>query len=156
MDSPQILSIQILILSWPWALLGSTSRIILAISLLLNDIDETILSILFKNVEGSLLELFIKDHCSAKKEFNFSAFSLKSVTHLFWCCEGGIQGIFYYLKPSSELTNRISSWSLDQPTFLISGSSIFLLLSIIESWSFRRHLAFSNIFGSLFLLTYFL
>ena len=47
--------------------------------------DEINLYVLFKNVEGSLLELFIKEHCSTKKELNISAFSLKSVTYLFWC-----------------------------------------------------------------------
>ena len=124
MDSPQILSVRILIISWPSALLVSRSRIILSISLLLNNIDDINLSVLFKNVEGSLLELFIKEHCSAKKELKVSAFSLRSVTYLFWCFKGGIQGIFYYPKTSSRLTNRISCWSLDQTTFLISGSSI--------------------------------
>ena len=70
------------------------------------------------------MELFIKEHCSAKKELNISAFSLKSVTYLFWCFKGGIQGIFLLFKISSKLTNRISCWSLNQPTFLISGGSI--------------------------------
>ena len=49
MDSPQILSKQILIISWPWASLGSSSQIMPAKSLLLNDIDEINLSVLFKN-----------------------------------------------------------------------------------------------------------
>ena len=124
MDSPQILNIPILIISWPWALVRSRSRIILEISLLLNDIDETNLSVLFKNLEGSVLESFIKGHCSAKKELNISALSLKSVTYLFWCFKGGIQGIFLLFKISSKLTNRTSCWSLNRPTFLISGSSI--------------------------------
>ena len=124
MDSLQILSIRILIMSWPWALLKSRSWIILAISLLLNDTDEVNLSALFKNVEQSLLQLFIKEHCSAKKELKISAFLLKSVAYLFWCFKGGIPGTFYYSKTSSKLTNRISCWSLDQPMFLISESSI--------------------------------
>ena len=34
------------------------------------------------------------------------------------------RNFFYYSKPCSNLTKRISCWSLDQPTFLISGSSI--------------------------------
>ena len=83
MDSPQILTIQILIIWWSWALLGSMPQIILAVSLLLNDIDEINLSVLFENIKGSWLELFIREHCSAKKELNISAFSLKSVTYLF-------------------------------------------------------------------------
>ena len=74
------------------------SQIILAISLLLNDIDEINLSVLFKNVEGCLLELFIKDHCSEKKMLDICAFSLKSVTYLFWCLKDGIQGIFLLFK----------------------------------------------------------
>ena len=48
-------------------ILGSGSRIILVISLLLNHIDEINFSVLFNNVERSLLELFIKEHCSVKK-----------------------------------------------------------------------------------------
>ena len=91
MDSPQTLSIQILIilcLSYHAYHTYHTMSLIrvrisniedLAISLLLNDIDEINLSVLFKNVEGSLLGLFIEENCSAKKELNISAFSLKSV-----------------------------------------------------------------------------
>ena len=115
-DSPQILSIRILTTSWPRALLESRSWIILAISLLLNNIDEIIFFILFKNVKGSMLELFIKGHCSAKKELNISAFSLKSFTYLFCWLKGEIQGFFYCWKTYSKLTNRILYWSLDQPT----------------------------------------
>ena len=108
MDSLQILSIRILIIWWPWALLGSRSRIILAISLLLNDIDEINLSVLFKNVEGILLELFIKEHCSAKRVFSlkFSIFSLKSVTYLFWSFQGGIQGIFFITQKHVQIWRR--------------------------------------------------
>ena len=52
----------------------------------------------FKNVERSLLELFIKEHWSAKKELNISGFFLKFVTYLFWLLKGGIQGIFLLFK----------------------------------------------------------
>ena len=55
----------------------------LAMSLLLNNIDEIIFSVLFKNVKGSLQELFMKEFCSARKELNISVFSLRSVTYLF-------------------------------------------------------------------------
>ena len=98
MDSQQILTITILIISWWWAWLGSGSRIILAISWLLNDFDEITFSVLFENVEGTLLERFIKEHCSAKKELNISTFSFKSVIHLFCWLEGGIQGIVLLFK----------------------------------------------------------
>ena len=105
-----------------------------------------------------MLELFIKEHCSAKKELNISAFSLKSVTYLFWCFKGGIHGKrFYYTKTSSKKTNRISCWSLDQPIFLISGSSIFVYyFQLMNSVRFEEHLTLSNISRSLFLLKYFL
>ena len=98
MDSPQILTIRILIIWWPWSLLESRSRIILTISLLLNDADEISFSVLLKNIEGSLLDLFIKDYCSAKKKLNISAFSLKYVICLYWCFKDGIQGIFLFFK----------------------------------------------------------
>ena len=90
--------------------------------------DEINLSVLFKNVEGNLLELFIKEHCSAKKELNISALSLKSVTYLFWCFKGGIQTFFYYSKTSPSLTIRISCCSLDQPTVLSISVYYFQLL----------------------------
>ena len=96
-DSPQIFSIQILII-WPWALLGSRSQIILAIILLLNDIDEITFSAPFKNVERGLLELFIKEHCSVIKELNISVFSLKLITCLLWYIKGEIQRIFLLFK----------------------------------------------------------
>ena len=70
----------------------------LAMSLLLNNIDEIIFSVLFKNVKGSLQELFMKEFCSARKELNISVFSLRSVTYLFWYLKGGIQGIFLLCK----------------------------------------------------------
>ena len=124
MDWPQILRIRILIISWPWALLGSRSRIILAISLLLNDIDQVNIFAFFKNVERSL-----KERSSVKNELNISAFSLK----LFWCFKVECKEFFYYSRTSWKLTNRISCWSLDQPNFLIRGSSIFAYyFSIIE------------------------
>ena len=128
MDSPQILSILILIISWLWALLGPRPRIILAISLLLN------LTVLFKNIEWILLELFIKEHCLSKKELGISAFSLKSLTYLFWCFKGGIQRTFLLFKTSSKLTNRILCWSLDQTTSLISGSSISVYYFQLLNW----------------------
>ena len=108
-DSPQTLSIWILIISRPWALLGSRFQIILAISVLLNDIDEINFSALFKNFEG----IFIKEHWSAKKELNISTFSLKMVTYLFWWIKVGIQAFFNCSKTSSKSTNRLLNWSLD-------------------------------------------
>ena len=106
-DSPQILSKWILTISWLWALLGSRYRIILTISLLLNDIDQKTFFVFFKNFDGSLLDLFTKEHCSAKKELNTSAFSVKSVTYLFWWIKVEHKELFYCLKTSSKLNNRV-------------------------------------------------
>ena len=94
-DSPQILNIRILIIPWPWGLLGIRSCIIFAISLLLSEVDEITFSFLLKNVEGCLLELFFKEHCSAKKELHIFTFSLK-VANLFWWLDSWIQKIFLF------------------------------------------------------------
>ena len=157
MDAPQILSIRILIIWWPWASLGLRSQIILVISLLLNNIDEITFSVLFKNVDGNLLELFLKEHSPAKEELNISAFALKSVAYLFWWLKCVIQWIFfYYSKIYSKLTKGVSHWLLDQPTYLINGSSIFVyyfpfsywIQLVFEIFNFTKYLR------SLFALTY--
>ena len=132
-----ILSIRILIISWSWSLLGSRSWIILAIPLLRNDIDEIIFSVLFENVKGSLLELFIKKHCSTKK-FSISTFSLMSVTYLFLWFKDGMERISY--SKTSKLTNRVMYRSFDQPTYLVNGSSIFVywIHFILETFNFVK------------------
>ena len=58
------------------------------------------------------------------------------------------RNFFYYSKTCSNLTKRISCWSLGQPIFLISGSSI--------TFNYWIQFVLSNILGSLFSLTYFL
>ena len=98
-DSPQILSIRIHIILWPWGLLRSRSWIGLWVSSLqnqspifmntffiehlrwlfislLNNTDVITFSFSFKYVEGSLLESFIKEHSPAKNELEIPVFSL--------------------------------------------------------------------------------
>ena len=52
------------------------------------------LSVLRKIIDGILLLFFVKEHCLAKKEFNNSAFSLKSVINPLLRKNGRIHGIF--------------------------------------------------------------
>ena len=125
-DLPQFLSIQMLIISWLWALLGSRFWIILEIQLLPNEFEEINLSVHFKNVERSLLELFIKSIDQQRRCWIFP-FSLWNLWHTYFgALKVGYKEFFYYSKTSSKLTNRISCWSLDQPTFLVSGNNIFV------------------------------
>lgn len=56
-DSPQILSMRILIMSWSYPLLGSRFLIVLALLSLVNEIVEGRIFILFKLLIGSLLVL---------------------------------------------------------------------------------------------------
>ena len=156
MDAPQILSIRILIIWWPWASLRSRSQIILVISLLLNNIDEITFSVLFKNVDGNLVELFLKEHSPSKGGIEYFRFRFKicCILILVKCV---IQRIFfYYSKIYSKLTKGVSHWLLDQPTYLINGSSIFVyyfpfsywIQLVFEIFNFTKYLR------SLFALTY--
>ena len=73
---------QMLIISWPRALLGSRFLINVAISSQVNVIAEIDLSAFLRRFEGSSLELYIIEHCVAKSKLNSSAFFLKTVTYL--------------------------------------------------------------------------
>ena len=137
--TPQILSMRILVISWPLALLWWRCQVIFGISLLLNEIGQRTFSFLFKNVEGSLLELFIKKHCSAK-ELNRSALSLKSVPYWFlW-----LKDFFAFSKRLQSWPVRILYWSLDLPTYLMNGSNTFVyyfnygIQSVLEVFNLIR------------------
>ena len=95
---PLSFNMRMLNMSWPWALLGSSFLINVAISSLVKVTVEIDLSVFLQILEGSSLELFIIEHCLAKKQLNNSAFFLKSVTYLFWWKRGGIQGILLLFK----------------------------------------------------------
>ena len=69
---------------WPWALLGSKLWVNVAISLVVKVTAKIDLSAFLQRLKGSSLELFIMEHCLAKKKLNNSIFFLKSVTYLFW------------------------------------------------------------------------
>ena len=62
-ESPHISSMLILVISWPWASFGP-------------EIDEEItFAVHLNKTEGRTLELFIREHCLAKKVLNSSALS---------------------------------------------------------------------------------
>ena len=77
-ESPQIFNMRILIMSQSWALLGSKLLIILPISLSVNVMFDKDLSVKSSKSVGSTLLFRINEHWLAKKEWNNSAFSLKS------------------------------------------------------------------------------
>ena len=76
-ESPHNFSIRILIMSCPWALFGSRLFIVLAISAVVTDIDESVLVVFMLSVAGFTLALSIRVNCRAKKLLNSSALSLK-------------------------------------------------------------------------------
>ena len=111
-------NMQMLNMSWPLTLLRSRFWINIAISSPVNVTVEIDLSVFFQILEGSLLELFIIQHCLAKKQLDNSAFFLKSVTYLFWWKRGGMQGILLLFN---------NDFNIDQQVFaLLTGSMSFL------------------------------
>ena len=71
MDLPQIFSMRLLIFSWPWALLGFKSEIILAMFPLVNSILDNSREVKWIRSERSLLPLPIIDHSFAKNDCHF-------------------------------------------------------------------------------------
>ena len=84
-------NIQMLNMPWPWALLGPRFWINVAILSLVKVTVDIDFSGFLQRMKGSSLELFIIEHCLAKKQLNSCAFFLKSVTYLFQWKRGGIQ-----------------------------------------------------------------
>ena len=72
------------------------------------------LSVLRKIIDGILLLFFVKEHCLAKKEFNNSAFSLKSVINPLLRKNGRIHGIFL-------IQERFNDW----PVCFRTGRSVY-------------------------------
>ena len=93
-DLSHSFDMRVLNMSWPWNLLGSRFWINVAISSLVKATVEINSSIFLQRLKGSSLELFIMEHCLAKKQLKNSVFFLKSVTYLFCWKRGGIHGIF--------------------------------------------------------------
>ena len=97
-DSSQNFNIWILIISWPWALLGLRFLIIFKISYAKNSTDRNDLHVFLRRTEGSLLLLLTREYCFEKKSLRSSAFSWKSMMSLPLCRRGGIQGIFLLFR----------------------------------------------------------
>ena len=81
MDLSHNLSMRILIISSPWALFES-SLLMFLISSTEKSTSESDFSVIKGKSDGNVLPLSINEHCFAKKEFNISLFSLKSVINL--------------------------------------------------------------------------
>ena len=97
-DLPHSFNKRMLIISWPWALLGSRLLINVAISPQEKLISEIDLSVFLRRFKGSSLELSVLEHCLAKNKLNNSAFFFKSVTYLLSWGKVGIQGNFFVWK----------------------------------------------------------
>ena len=80
--SPEIFNMQILIISWPGALLGSRLQMILLISSSVSLLSAKYWSIIGSVDEAKTLLFSITEYCFAKRELKISPFLLKSVTNL--------------------------------------------------------------------------
>ena len=98
MVSSHILSICILILSWPWALFELGLKLIFSILSALKLIVRNLSSVTYLEFVGRLLQFFNKEHWLQKKELKSSAFSLKSVIKGLLWNNGGISGIFLLFR----------------------------------------------------------
>ena len=101
------LSIRILILSWPWALLGPNFQITFKISFSEN---LTVLKHVFvrgKGWGGTRLSFFKREHYLGKWELKISFFTWKSVTNLSSWSMGGYARNFLSFKNVLELSNNI-------------------------------------------------
>ena len=109
---------QMLNMSWPWALLGSRFWINVAISSLVKVTVEIDLSVFSQILEGSSLELFIVEHCLAKKAVKRFCLVFKISYVLFWWRRGGMQWFFLLFN---------NDFNIDQYAFaLVIGSMSFL------------------------------
>ena len=97
-ESSQIFTILILIISWPWALFRSRFLVIFRISLFEKSIVVSESHVFLESVVGSSLLFLSIEHWSGKKLLNISDFSLKSMINLSWCNKGGMQEIFLLFK----------------------------------------------------------
>ena len=97
-ESLQIFNMWILIMLWPWALLGSKLFIILPISLSVNVMFDKDLSVKSSKSVGSTLLFRNNEHWLAKKELDNSAFSLKLVINLLLWKIGRIHWAFLLVK----------------------------------------------------------
>ena len=77
MVSPHILSIRIMMLSWPWALFGLRLTIIFFLLSAVKWIVRNLLSVTYLRFVGSL-HFFNKEHWLEKKELKSSAFYLST------------------------------------------------------------------------------
>ena len=90
------LSIQILILSWPWAMLGSDFRITFKMSFSEKIMVLEHVFVCAINWGGIQLLFFKREHFLAKLELKISLFTWKLVTNI--SSIGGMQGILLPLK----------------------------------------------------------
>ena len=95
---PHILSIRILMLSWPWALFRLRLTINISVLLVVKLVVRNLSSVKYQRFVGSLLQFFNKEYWLEKKELKSSVFSLKSVIKQFSWNNGGISGNFLLFK----------------------------------------------------------
>ena len=95
---PHSFNIRVLIISWPWVLLGS--RLFIIFVTFSFDIWTLLRRFSVRNstVFGSSLLFFGSEQCSAKNVLKSLAFSLKSITNFLLSNTGGMHRIFLSFK----------------------------------------------------------
>ena len=109
------------------------------------------LSAFRKIIDGILLLFFIEEHCLAKKEFNNSALSLKSVINPLSQKNGRIHGIFLFKKDLmiDQYVLGLVDLYID---FLIHDNNVPAYRVLIERFNYFKNCKFSNKSLSLLIL----
>ena len=97
-DSPHNFSIRILIMSCPWALFGSRFFIILAISLQVTGIHQSVLVVFYVQSRMNFTCIAYHSALLSKKLLSSSALSIKFKMNLLLWNSGGMQGIFLLMR----------------------------------------------------------
>ena len=99
--SPHSCNVQMLIISWPWALFECWLLIIWRMSVSENPQKVKVCYLSNFNLDGNVLLFGMREHWLAKKELKISLFSLKLVTYLLLWKIGGMHGTFFSFSISS-------------------------------------------------------
>ena len=125
-DLSHNLSMQILIISSPWALFESSLLIMILVSSIERSTSDIDLSVIKGKSDGNVLPLSTNEHCFIKKELKISLFSLKLLMNLLTWKSGDIRGIFLPFKRAFN--------SILQHLGLVDGSDNFFEI-FLSHWN---------------------
>ena len=116
-ESTHIFSMRKLIISWPWALLGSKPLTIFSMSLSVKEMLDRDLTVKILQLVESSLVFVINEHWLAKKELNSSVFSIKLVMNLLSWKIGRMQGTFLPVKKPFKIDKYVFELVLGSDNF---------------------------------------